>query len=430
MMNSLRSRLFSGITAFVILVALAGSLATFNWAYREAIELQDSVLEQVADLAFAKPLVLEPSAQQNVDAEARLTLEELGAAAPSASQIAPLDLPDGLHTIRHGERAWRTLISTRTDKSRFAVSQSTAYRDEVARDSALRTIWPLVLLVPCLLFLVAIVIHFSFRPVANLAAQLDQRRGRDLEKLSPEAMPGELLPFVASINRLLERLEAMFTQQQRFIADAAHELRSPLTALSLQAENLAHVEMLPDGKQRLSVLQDGIRRTSHLLEQLLALARVEAVSDGGAVAFDTILKQVVADCQPVAANANVDLGFVALESVQVRGHPTVLSLMVRNLIDNAIRYSPQGGRVDVALTARSGRGHLVVEDSGPGIPEPDLARSIEPFFRGSKAIGNGSGLGLSIVARVVRSIDGVMTLSNGREPGQTGLRIEIEFPLG
>jgi len=171
----------------------------------------------------------------------------------------------GCKRVGRGRGEWRVLIRSRGNGSRIAVGQLTAYRGEIARGSALRTVMPFAVLVPCLMLLVSAVIGYSLRPVARLARALDASDYDNLAALPLPGVPEELRPFIRSINRLLGRIGVMIEQQRRFVADAAHELRSPVTALTVQAENLGHAELPPESRARLAALQSGIRRTGHLL---------------------------------------------------------------------------------------------------------------------------------------------------------------------
>jgi two-component system OmpR family sensor kinase len=342
----------------------------------------------------------------------------------------PDNIADGLLTLVRGKASWRILVRTRSDGSRVAVSQSTDYRDEIAHDMALRAILPLAALIPCLMLLVGVVIRYSFRPVSLLAAQLDAKETDHLAKLPSEGMPKELLPFIASINRLLERIGAMFDQQRRFIADAAHELRTPITALSLQAENLDRVKLPKESLDRLSALKTGIRRTAHLLEQLLALAKYDAgrAPQAPPTAFDDIVKEVVADFMPRAQARAVDLGFERIDHVCVAADGTALAVLVRNLVDNALSHTPDGGRIDIGLFRHCNHAVLRIEDSGPGIPEAELVRVFEPFYRGGWSMGEGTGLGLPIVRRVAETLGGSVVLENILAPDRTGLRVDVRIP--
>jgi len=434
MISSLRGRLFTGLTVVIVGMALAAGYFAYRWAFDEAIELQDAILLQVGSLAAKNHLSTTLPSEGNVDGEAQVIIEEIGrrgGAAGQGSSAAAFsgDLSDGLQTIMRGGTRWRILVRTRSDGSRLAVGQSTANRDEIAQDSALRTIVPLGVLIPCLMVLIALVVDRTLRPLSRLAERLDAAQSDHLEKLPTEGIPTELLPFVSSINRLLERIGAMFDTQRRFVADAAHELRTPITALVVQAENLQQAHLSQDGRDRLSSLKTGIRRIGHLLEQLLTLARYDSgpSKDGSQVQIDRVLKEVVADLSLAAQSKSIDLGFARIEPVTVRLEQVALTVLVRNLLDNALKHTPMGGQVDVSLIAENGSMVLSVEDNGPGIPDADLDRIFEPFFRGSRSQGEGSGLGLSIARRIVERSHGSICLENKRAPS-SGLRVIVRIP--
>lgn len=434
LISSLRGRLFTGLAIFIVGTALVAGYLAYRWAFAEAIELQDAILLQVGSLAARNHLSTTLPSEGNIDGEAQVLIEEIGPDHGAADRVnsvsnLPNDLPDGFQTVTHGGTQWRILVRTRSDGSRVAVGQPTTNRDEVAQDSALRTIVPLGVLIPCLMVLIAIVIDRTLRPLSRLAERLDAKQSDHLEKLPVEGIPTELLPFVSSINRLLERIGAMFDAQRRFVADAAHELRTPITALVVQAENLEQADLSQDGRNRLASLKTGIRRAAHLLEQLLTLARYDndVSKDKPRGEFDRVLKEVVADLLPAARHKSVDLGFARIEPVSVRLEPVALTVLARNLLDNALRHTPAGKQVDVSLFAENGSIVFMVEDTGAGIPDADLDRIFEPFFRGSRSRGEGSGLGLSIARRIVERCHGSIRLENKSAPG-SGLRAIVRIP--
>jgi two-component system OmpR family sensor kinase len=205
-------------------------------------------------------------------------------------------------------------------------------------------------------------------------------------------------------------------QHRRFVADAAHELRTPITALSLQAENLDPLNLPEPARARVAALKQGMRRAKHLLEQLLALARHEAIPAGSAemplAALDSAAKQVVADLLPEAADRGIDLGFAVFESLTVRSEPVMLAAIIRNLLDNALRFTPRGGTIDIGICRREDTAILQIEDTGPGIGSTDMDQIFAPFFRGSRPTREGTGLGLSIVKRIVDSLGGGIALEN------------------
>ena len=328
MIASLRGRLFIGLTALIVLTGAIGGVFAYRWAFDEAIEIQDSALIQIASLAqngsfnAGRPF---PEIEEN----AQIWLIELGNIPHGTSDERLLSgLKDGLHTASWKGQAIRVLLRTRPDGSRYAAAQPTAVRDDTADDMAVRTLLPIGALIPCLLIVSTLVIARSLRPMIRLAENLDARRADDLAPLPEEGAPTELHPFITSINGLLARMRLLMDQQRRFVADAAHELRTPITALSLQAENLDSIELPEPARDRVAALRQGMHRTKHLLEQLLAVARYEAKPFSDQMrrfALDGVAKQVAADLLPRAVDGGIDLGFEIVETVTVRGQLVMLA---------------------------------------------------------------------------------------------------------
>jgi two-component system OmpR family sensor kinase len=275
----------------------------------------------------------------------------------------------------------------------------------------------------------AFVINRSFEPMMRVARELDADGKVEPKELAVTGAPSELHPFLGSINGLLRRTHLMIDRQKRFIADAAHELRTPITALSLQAENLEPIEMPPAARERIDALRRGMTRTKRLLEQLLMLAQqdAEAPPTREEVSLDTIAKQVVADLLPQAALRDIDLGFETAEPILVAADPLSMASAVRNILENAIKFTPDGGTIDISVRGEGDWGLFQVDDTGPGIPSADLDRVFEPFFRGRSAV-EGSGLGLSIVRRIADRYSGAVGVANIAEGGQCGLRVTLRMP--
>jgi two-component system, OmpR family, sensor kinase len=433
MIHSLRGRLFIGLTAMVAVTCAAAGLFSFRYAFDEAIEMQDATLTQVAALAIDGRFDshMTPASPGNgIDAENRLVIEELGKRvdAPARGPLNTLD--DGLRDVTRGHERWRVLIRTRTDGSRVMVGQPTSVRDEIATASALHTIVPIALLIPFMLLLIAVLVRQALHPVAVIAGKLDARRADDLDELALGDVPTELQPFAASINRLLRRIHVMVERQRRFMADAAHEMRTPVTALTLQAENLNQAELSQESAVRLDALKQGARRTKLLLEQLLTFARQDFDPAGPAATadLDRCARDVVADLLPEAMEKGIDLGFDEIQPCRVAAEPLMIQILVRNIIDNALRHTPRGGKIDISVRSDKEGAILAIEDTGSGIPPEDLDRIFEPFFRGSRHLGDGSGLGLSIVKRIVDNLGGTVTVQNVASAGATGLRATVRFP--
>jgi two-component system, OmpR family, sensor kinase len=433
MIRSLRGRLFVGLTAIILLTGAIGSMFAYRWALGEAIELQDSILIQLASLAQngsfcgGQPL-------HGVEEDTQVWLIELGKTPRGLADDRQLfTLPDGLQVATWKKQSVRVLLRTRSDGSRFAVAQPTVVRDDTARDVAFRTLLPIAALIPCLMVVTTLVIAYSLRPMVRLAGDVDARRADDMTLLPASGTPSELHPFIISINGLLKRMRLLMDRQRRFVADAAHELRTPITALSLQAENLESVALPRQARERVAALKQGMHRTKHLLEQLLVLARHEAVSSGLAekplAALDHVAKEVVAALLPEALDRGIDLGFALVEPLSVRSEPAMLAAIIRNLLENALRFTPRGGTIDIGVYREDSTAILQVEDTGPGIASTDMDQIFEPFFRGSRPEGEGTGLGLSIVKRIVDSLGGGIALENIAGIGRSGLRATVRLPL-
>ncbi|WP_439889572.1 ATP-binding protein [Ralstonia sp. 25C] len=428
---SVQRRLSVWLSVIIVVVAvLAGGFA-FASAFREAYELQDDVLRQVG--AMFDPTHL-PAPDNPADApkvsdkEARVIVRVL----PPADSARTTDLPalaDGMQTARLGKHDYRVWVRTLANGQRIAVAQETAVRDETARDSAIRTLMPFLILVPILLVAVAHVLRKMFAPIKRLAHEVDQRDERQLHAIAPEAVPEEVRPFVVAINRLLARVQQSMDAQHRFVADAAHELRTPLTALSLQAERLAQASMSDEAQMRLTTLRQGIERNRALLEQLLTLARAQETvgAPTGTVSVQRVFRRVLEDLMPLADAKQLDVGVTTEADAQVRANELDLFVVVRNLVDNAIRYTPEGGSIDLSVISTGSMVSIAVQDTGPGIPADERARVFDPFYR---VLGNGatgSGLGLSIVSTVVQRLGGETVLGEA-DRGASGLRVTVRLP--
>ena len=361
----------------------------------------------------------------------------------------PATLKNGFHAFRNQNLDYRVYVHRLRDGSRIAVSQETRIRDQIARQSALYATLPLLLLVPVLLAVMLMLIRLMLRPLAELSRTVNARQENDLQPLPKTDLPTELQPFVNAINGLLGRTGAAMESQRRFVADAAHELRSPLAALSLQAERLHAAPMSPEATERLETLQAGIRRSRHLLEQLLLLARAQnarwgqgqaaatAASVPAAVAVLPVMRRVLEDLLPLADQKGLNLGISAApglthdaeadERIRVSADEMALYTLLRNLADNAIRYTPVGGQIDLWVDRRGAEVVMAVQDNGPGIPAEERARVVDPFYRVLGTGESGSGLGLSIVDTLVGNLKGRLRLDDAAGHAH-GLLAEVTLP--
>lgn len=322
------------------------------------------------------------------------------------------------------------LVKTTATGERIAVAQESGFRNEIARDGALRTVMPFLILMPILLLIVADLVRKMFQPIAALSKEIDQRADQEMHPVLERHLPVEVRPFVVAINRLLARVGQSMESQRRFVADAAHELRSPLTALSLQAERLAETEMSGLARERLTVLRRGIERGRSLLDQLLTLAKAQSAGHlpKSPISVQGIYRRVLEDLMPLAEVKHIDIGLEDMQDAEVWVSEVDMIALVKNLIDNAIRYTPQGGRVDLSVGVSEREVVLRIQDNGPGISLAERDRVFDPFYRtlGSKQIG--SGLGLSIVQTIVNRIGARIHLDLADVHKQTGLIVTVHFP--
>jgi len=438
--SSLQIRLSLWLSLAILSVAVIAGIVAFFLAFNEARDQQDDTLRQVAALLNRHVLTVPQTDGSGMaavsDPESRLIVQVSSAAqvgetnGTSTTFTLSENIRDGLQTIRAGGTNYRVLVGTMGGGERFAVAQETALRDEVAVDSALQTVMPFFVLIPILLIVTAYITRVIFKPVAALSEEIDARSEEELHPIAPEPFPSEIRPFVSAINRLLKRVEHSMTMQRRFVADAAHELRSPLTALSLQAERLSDAEMPTDAHERLTALRRGIERSRTLLDQLLALARAQASAGASdtSVSVLHVFRRVLEDLMPLAESKGIDIGVLSDSDAYVPVNEVDLITLVKNLVDNAIRYTPRGGRVDLSVAAAEKKVTLVVEDNGPGIPEAEWARVFDPFYRvlGSDEVG--SGLGLSIVRAISARVGADVSLGYADGAKKTGLRVSVTFP--
>ena len=336
------------------------------------------------------------------------------------------DLPDGLQTVAIGGAPWRLFVSTHERGLRVAIGQQTTVRDEIANKSALRTVAPLLSLVLLLPLLVGCVIRKMLRPLKIMAADLEFRSERDWEEIADRSVPSEIRPFVVAMKRLLARVAQLVAAQRRFLADAAHELRSPLTALSLQAERLEAAEMSAEARIRLAALRRGIGRTRSLIDQLLALARAQSqTGEARPVRLIGVVRQALEDLMPLAEAKHMDVGVVRQDDVVVQASEMELTILVRNLVDNAIRYTPEGGKIDLSVEVGADSAVFRVDDTGPGIPPDERERVFDPFYRALGTDEFGSGLGLSIVKTIAERIGATVSLG---QSGSGGLQVAVSIP--
>ncbi len=443
--HSLRARLL----CFLFVAIVCAALLQFALAYRSALAEADQIFDYhmqqtamalrpgVPAMAEGTP---EPLEQEEESTEfvvqiwssdgLRVFESSVGAALPQRAVL-------GFSNVRAHGTTYR-VFSVQTRSQVIQVAQDMAARRAMARDLAWRTAGPIALLAPLLALAVWWAVSGSLAPVERVRRQLAKRQADDLSPVHAGALPDEVRPMVDELNLLFERVRRAFEAQQHFVADAAHELRSPLAALKLQLQGLQRAGSEEARAVAAGRLAAGIDRATRLVEQLLALARQEASAAAGTppepVPLAGLARQAVADATPAAQNKDIDLGLATGDAVAVLGYADALRILLRNLVDNAVKYTPTGGVVDVHVReVAAGPGpagvELVVEDSGPGIAEDDRERVLGRFYRAPAAAGSapvgGSGLGLAIVESIARLHGTAVALD--ASPRLGGLRVAVRF---
>ncbi|MDO4877919.1 MAG: ATP-binding protein [Neisseria sp.] len=419
--NSLQAKLSLASAAIYLLLAAAAGGFSFYDTYRETEKLQDGLLRQTAALASPGGGDLPDS-----DNDARIFIQRPGA---KGRLDIPGSLPDGFHDLNDRDGDSYRVYLHEGARGRVAVIQENDYREDLAENAAWRSVMPLLLAIPLTILLTIWIISRAMRPVRLLSQNLGRRRDNDLSPLPQEGIPSEIGGFVTAINRLLARTGGSIRQQQRFIADAAHELRSPMTALSLQAERLDKLPLPPEAAQQAALLRQGIARNRHLLEQLLSLARAqspEAARHGGPVSIRDIFRRVLEGLLPLAAAKRQDIGVAVEGDCEIHADDTAIRTLVQTLTDNAVRYTPPGGRIDLGFWQNADTLCLWVEDNGHGIPPCERERVLDPFYRILGTEQQGTGLGLSIADTIAKRYGGRITLSDSRRFSQ-GLLIQAEL---
>ena len=361
------------------------------------------------------------------DARGRLLLGD--AQLPAVSIADASDQVFALARVDH--RNVRTLTS-RFDTAAGVLLLSTAdiraSSEPAARFGLMSTLlWDFVQL-DLTLVLVWVGIQLGLRPIKKLRDEIGRRSALDLRPINESFVPREIAPVVVTLNRLFEMLRTSVQAQRQFIANTAHQLRTPITGMQAQLELLAAEPAAAPIKHRLATLQEAIRRLSHSANQLLSLARADPTVNIAAknerVALDAIVREVVAKFFDRALASEIDLG-AEVQHASMTADSSLLDDLLSNLVDNALKYTPAGGTVTVSAGERHGKPFIAVEDTGRGIPPSERQHVRQRFYRLPDSPGHGSGLGLAIVEEIARLYEGTLTIDAG--PNGAGTRVSVEF---
>ncbi len=430
----LTRRILIPVIALLVAAGAVSAAVAFYLAKSEADELLDYQLRQLARVVEAEGLAAQylPPNARDADPEDDFAVyiwDERGRLSHRTPRAPVIARPaTGFSSVSTNGARWR-VFSERSGAHQIAVAQRLELRTELAGAGALQALIPVLALVPLLGLLIGWIVLRSLAPLRALSAEVERRAATDLQPLPERDLPDEVRPLLHAINGLLARLDETLARQKRFVADAAHELRTPLAALQLQAETLEGTTDDGERSTRTGGLRSGIARLAGLVSQLLTMARLDAAPAAVPVELDLLeaVKEVIADLYPLAEARGINLGLTGSDSVRLRGHPAALRALIANLIDNALRYTPEGGQVDVAVRRQERCAVLSVYDSGPGIPEEQLERVFDRFFRVEGGAATGHGLGLAIARAAAEQHHARIALENRRDG--PGLRASVTFTL-
>lgn len=431
-MNSIRTRLSLTLLLAAVITALVIGSLTYRHTLHENEALFDFQLRQIA-LSLRDQGVASNPAGVNSDEAPELVVQIW----TSSGTMLYLSRPGdplftqarlGFSDIDAGRRRWRVFSLGARDRI-IQVAQPLELRRDLVAAAALHSLTPLLAFAPLMALLIWWLVGRSLVPLRGLTEEVGQRDARSLKRLSEAALPDEIAPLAQSINALLARLEQALAHQRAFVADAAHELRSPLTALRLQLQLLARAPDPAAHAVALQQLDHGVERASHLIAQLLTAAQTDPNDTTARLDLTDaagLVRHTMADLFVLAQARNIALTLESPERLMMMADAARLGILVRNLIDNALRYTPHNGIVRVTLQSQSDAVVLTVDDSGPGIAPADRARVCDRFYRGSSHGESGSGLGLSIVRNIADQHGAQIDLA---EAPQGGLRITVRFSV-
>ncbi|HUY02505.1 MAG TPA: ATP-binding protein [Rhodocyclaceae bacterium] len=435
-MKSLQKQLIFWLVGLLTVVGILAGAVSFYFALQEANRLLDHQLSQIArsvDEGSQLPAMQARFRQESADQRKRdfviqVWLEQEPGQSSRPGFALPRATVTGFSDLISHHSSWRAYTMIHPHRT-VQVSQGEDVRLEIASHSAMRVLLPVAILIPLSWLLVGIVVSRLLQPLAAVTEAVILRDVTSRAALPIDNIPEEVAPLIRAINDLISRLGEALELQRQFLADAAHELRTPLAALQLQIENLARDDSRQDLDIRIDEMRCGSQRASHLVDQLLKIARYEA--QGKPLAFselslDRLVKACLADFIPLAEHRGIDLGMIRDDVAIVMGNAEELRILLGNLIDNAIRYTPEAGKVDVTMGVSGDRVVVEIADTGPGIPASLQTRVFDRFYRAAGQDTEGSGIGLAIVKALARRHAAEVSLANRRDG--PGLCASVVFP--
>ena len=435
MMKSIRTRLSVFLLLAAVLAAAVIGVATYKNTLKENEELFDYQLRQIALSLRDQGLAAGPALLEGADEAALDVVVQIWT---SNGAVLYLSRPGnplfnrvtlGYTDVDAGARRWRVYGLATRDRV-IQVAQPIDLRRGLAAAAALRSLAPLLAFAPIMALLIWWLVGDSLSSVKRLATEVGRREAHSLDEVSEAGVPLEISPLVRALNALLVRLRHAFSSQRAFVADAAHELRSPLTALKLQLQLLDRAPDDAARAQALEKLHEGVDRATRLIEQLLTAARTDpndAKFSFQQIDLAELVRQAMADVFVFAQQRRISIELQAPDHLAITGDADALRILARNLLDNAIRYSHEGGTLLASVGADSGKVVLAIEDSGPGIPEDDRGRVFDRFFRREPNQQGGSGLGLTIAKNIAEQHGADIELGVSR---YGGLKVSVLFRAG
>ena len=438
-MKSIRRQLLFSLSLALIAASLALAIITYEVAKEEIDEMFDANLVQTArSLQNHSPVLLSTAHTGNPDtypiaAEDDFIIQQWDSRAALIYSSRPaIALPrqnaQGLHTVYFNHQHWR-IYTQSTEGGAIQVSQPLKERITTIREIVTWIIIPQIIFVPLFGFLLWLAVGRGLKPLITLSHSLENRGPHTLMPLEPDGIPAEITPVITALNHLLSRLHQTMELQRQFTADAAHELRSPLTAINLQLEILENATDAAERHHATTTLKYGMQRSIHLVQQLLTLARMEPhvlEKQFESVNLHELTKSSIAQFLPLATQKKIDLGADHMQAISLHGDAEGLRVLLNNLIDNAIHHTPLGGMVNVSVRQLSNAVALEVSDSGPGIPAHEWNRVMDRFYRGPSHESHGTGLGLSIVKAIADNHKAKVSLANS---SLGGLAVTVTFPM-
>jgi two-component system OmpR family sensor kinase len=417
-------------SALIAMIAAASVVATWHVTTVEINKLLDNELQQIAVNAGQGLSEAAYESLKRTEIENRVAVEvwtesgELIHSSPGTETL-PRSPDPGFSDVVFGGHAWR--VYTGSDGHRFAqVAQRKSARREIANHAAAAAAVPLLAALPIAWIVAIFGLNWLIHQVAGFANALALRGVESKEPVAADEMPREFLPVVSAINSLIDRHQQAIEQQRQFVSEAAHELRTPLAALQIQVDNLRN----QPNAESVRELGDGIRRVTVMVAQLLRLARLEAPdlpSEGVDIDLKELVLSIISEFVPMSTRDGVDLAVAGKESIRIKASDPEVRLLFANLIENAIRYTPRGGNVEVSIERSPASARVEIRDSGIGIPEHALSRIFDRFYRAAPLDIEGTGLGLAIASKIAERNRFDLKISN-RTDGK-GVLAQVLMPL-